>query len=188
MLRRLVLSAPLLVMAACGSARTPAGSPAPRQTIVIPITDARGQATNTQVTVASEADGRAVAVNAPADSIYSRLAAAMTGLGIQLGTIDPANRTMGNAQMTVSRRLGDTLLSRYLDCGSTPIGLPVAETTPIRLSVLTTVVPQGEASLLRTVVTAGSLRGEQSGAIPCQTTGLLERRIADAVRLQLARR
>ena len=64
----------------------------------------------------------------------------------------------------------------------------VAETDDITITVLTQVIPNAEASTLRTLVDARAKPiGVSGNAITCATTGALEERIVEQVRASVAR-
>jgi hypothetical protein len=189
MIRALSSAFLLGTLAACASTGTPgAGSdPGDRNTTMVTTTNAAGQTSTTAITTYSDVASRAVNIEGTPDKVFAVLADAYQQFGIPLATSDPPNRTAGNTQLRVRRTLGGKSLSDYLDCGIAGLSGPAADTYPVRLSVVSTVIPAGTASQLRTVVRAAYITAEQSGTTPCNSTGALETAIARAVQMQVLR-
>jgi hypothetical protein len=79
-------------------------------------------------------------------------------------------------------------VSTFLDCGQTGLRGPAADAYPIRLSVLSTVLPNGDGSRLLTRVEGAYTAAEASGTVACTSTGELEGMIGRAVQERAARR
>ena len=79
--------------------------------------------------------------------------------------------------------LAGNSLSTFLDCG-TVVGVPIANTYRIEMSVLTSLQPgtSGGTALHTRVEGKAFDPGSSSRAVPCRTTGRLEQRIAGMVR------
>lgn len=121
------------------------------------------------------------AVPAAPHLVFAALPEVYRVLGVPPGTSDPAGRVFGNQRFTARRELGGQPLSRYLACGHTATGAPIADSYRVQLSLLTTVQPgQGGGSLVQTQVgaSAQSVEGSSSNRVQCATTGALELRIA----------
>ena len=177
MYRSLTLVA--LLAAACAPAGTTAEAPvSPGESRV--TTDGSG----VDVHLANNRSAAAVTVPAPPARAWEAVRETYTALGIPMGTSDAQKGTYGNQQFVVRRHLGGTALSRYLQCGQTAAGAPIAETYRITLSVMSAVQPApGGASHVHTQVgaSAQSIEGASSGPVPCSSTGVLETRIAEGV-------
>jgi len=191
---RTSLSAALLVaLSACATAPREGEAPsAPREqttrsTQMITTVDAAGRTTVIPITTTSFSGAREVEVQASADDVFRVLGEAYTDLGMTVGTIDPPNRTTGNANFAARGKLGRTDISNYLDCGQTGLRGPAANVFPVRMSVLTMVVPNGQTSRVRTLVSGAYAAAEASGNVGCTSTGELEGAISRAVQLRLAR-
>jgi len=119
------------------------------------------------------------------DVVWQALPAVLDSLGVRATLIDPAQHTIGVEQIKIRVRLGTTPLSRYLDCGQTQIG-PNADSYEVLLTVRSSVTALETGSQLGTLVDAIarpiSFRQNYSS---CSTTGLLESRIADAIKRRL---
>jgi hypothetical protein len=183
------LRSALLVAALAGCAT--AAEPGPqervtRNTTVIATVDAGGRSRVTPITTTSYTGPREAALESPADVVFAALGAVYQDMGIPVGTIDTPNRTTGNTQVRARGRLGRHPVSTYLDCGQTGLRGPAADAYPVRISVLSTVVPAGQGSRLRTLVEAGYTAAEASGTVACTSTGELEAAIARAVTVRTA--
>jgi len=119
------------------------------------------------------------------DAVWKELPTVLDSLGVKVTMIDPVQHLIGVEQMKIRVRLGTTPLSRYLDCGQTQIG-PNADSYEVLLTVRSNVTATPAGSQLGTFVDAMarpiSFRQNYSS---CSTTGLLESRIADAVKKRL---
>jgi hypothetical protein len=140
--------------------------------------------------LAETPDGRAETavsevIPVAADEVYAVLDEAYASLGIEVGAASASERKMGNTYFTATRRLGSRLVSEYVRCSDTSLGGSMADTKPVRFSVLSTVTPLEESSRLSTRVQASTATGERGGALLCTSTGLLEAAIARAVKLRL---
>jgi hypothetical protein len=193
MTRTSLSAALLLALSACATAPREDEAPsAPREqttrnTQMITTVDASGRTTVIPLTTTSFSGAREVEVLASADDVFRVLGEAYTDFGMTIGTIDPPNRTTGNANFSARGKLGRTDLSTYLDCGQTGLRGPAANVFPVRMSVLTMVIPDGDKSRVRTLVSGAYVAAETSGTVACTSTGELEGAIARAVQFRAAR-
>jgi hypothetical protein len=174
----------LAVFAACASSGARAAAPAGEQTVrVLGATGSVAQISTTTTT-----GSKAVTLDASLDSIWRALPHAFESVGITLSHRDSGTGVVGNAGFKARRRLANTPLSRYLDCGSAQ-GVASADTYEIHLSVLTEVRAAGpQRTTLVTVVDAtGQSINFKSAPIRCVSRGELENRIMDLVRAAVAR-
>lgn len=181
----------LLALAACASTGSSASGGASvaesqRNTTLITSVDATGRSTVIPITTYSGGGAAPVRVEASADSVFAVLSHVYPSIGIPVGTSDPGNRTIGNTQVRATRRLGNTAISDYVDCGVTGLGRQAADVYPVRLAVISTVTPEGQASQVQTRVQAVYVTGEQSGTNPCTTKGTLEALIARTATLRVS--
>lgn len=129
----------------------------------------------------------AEAVDATPAAAWSALPKAWADLGIEVRESSRATRTLGNARLTVSRRLGDVPLSRYLSCGAGIQGA-FADSYRIQMSIQSAVVPaQGGGVEIRTYIeaVARNPEGTSNTAVNCTSTQRLERDIASRVRVHV---
>jgi hypothetical protein len=177
-MRTLVLCSSLLTLAAC-AATTGTGA----RNTTPPLVDNQ---TTPQAIVRPRADiATAERINAPIQNVYDVLPEIYTELGVAEVGADPATRTVGNGRLQVSRRFGGEPLSRYLQCGNTAFGAPLADEARVEMDLRTTVsVDAAGGTSLRTVLTAMARnnRGTSADHVACNSTGVLERRITTMVR------
>ena len=179
MCRPLALAA---LLAACAPA-TPGDPPAPsRDSRVI------NSGGTVDVYLAPDRTHAEVTVSAPPARAWEAVRETYTALGIPAGTSDAQTLTYGNQKLTARRRLGDTPLSRYLNCGQTVVGAPVAENYRVTLAILSTVHPTpggGSRVTTRLGASAESIEGGSSNVVACGSTGVLEARIGEGVKSRL---
>jgi hypothetical protein len=175
-----------LGLAACASSGSSLERPSTTETVRVV-----GGATSGGIAmgvVPSPVSAREAIVAAPIDRVWAVLPAAFLTLGIPLSTTDPATHLAGNQGLNVRRHLGSTPLVRYLDCGNTQMG-PSAETYDIRLAVTTQLLADsttGGGTRLHTLVEAMGRPVAFSGEYSrCSSLGVLESRLADAVKAEL---
>jgi len=192
MVRSLFLSLVLFAGASCAAAGEPSTSP-PREEVthartMVTMMDASGTVVEIPVTTTSYGGARAVEIASNADSVFLLLTGVYQDLGINVGTINGTNLTVGNTQIRVRGRLGRQPVSTFVDCGQTGLRGAAADAYPIRLSVLSTVIPNGDGSRLLTRVEGAYTAAEASGTVACTSTGELEGMIGRAVLERSVRR
>jgi len=170
-----------MLLAACAPAEGGAGEPVPAAPG--PRLPGDRWLAETPDTRAETAVSEVIPVTA--DEVYAVLDEAYASVGIEVGSASAGERKMGNTYFTATRRLGSRLVSEYVRCADNPLGGSMADTKPVRFSVLSTVTPMQESSRLSTRVQASTATGERGGALLCTSTGLLETAIARAVKLRL---
>jgi len=189
MLRTILASTLVLAAAGCATAAERATTQGPervtRNTTFINTVDAGGGSKVTAVTLTTYAAATETQIARAPDAVFGVLAGVYQDLGIAVGTIDTPNRTTGNTQIRARGRLGRVPVSTYLDCGNTGLQGAAANTFPVRMSVLSSVTPEGEGSRLRTVVEGVYTSAEASGTVACSSTGELEGAIARAVQVRI---
>lgn len=123
-------------------------------------------------------------IHATPEAVWAVLPKAYADVGIPVREVSDASRTLGNPRFLVSRRLGDTPLSRYLECGSGITG-PFADRYRIEMLIRTAVVPDPQGGVhVETYVDAKGRNPEGSSntQVACASTQHLEREIAQRVR------
>jgi hypothetical protein len=176
------LSLSLIAVVGCASASTPIERPATTETVRV----SGSGAGNIAMGMAAAAGANVATVNYTVDDVWRILPGVYDSFAIPLSTIQPTEHVIGNSGFNARRRLGNIPLPRLIDCGSTQGG-PSAETYDIRLSILTQVRPgeSGTTSIATTVDAMGRPVAFSGEYVRCSSTGVLESRIADAVKAQL---
>lgn len=142
-----------------------------------------------RLTINRTTEADVVTIPFDADAVFRILPSVYDSLGIQVNTVDPAKKTVGNSGYKIRNRLGKMPLSMYLDCGgSSQIG-PNADSYDVYLSVLTTVSANGAGSAkVGTLVDAQARPATYNQAYsPCSSKARLEERLAELITKRLAK-
>jgi hypothetical protein len=127
--------------------------------------------------------GHPVEVNAPFQRVYLAAVLAFEGLKIPLETRDSVAGRVGNLNLTQSRRLAGSNLSRFLDCGSTMTGLR-ADSYRIEMPLIVLLDRAGQAKTrvrVGLVASARDMSGTSTEPVLCLSTGVLEARIHESI-------
>jgi hypothetical protein len=166
------------LMTACASA--PAGTASPdRETVRV------SGAGNLRTTAMDQTSDTKISF--PVGKVWHALPAAYEQLGIPITQADDPTHTIANGGLKTRRILGQTSLSRYIDCGTTQIG-ENADSYDVYLTVTTRIdeEPTSGLSILRTTFEAMARPIAFSRDYArCSSKGELEKRIAAAVNAQL---
>ncbi|HEY0021788.1 MAG TPA: hypothetical protein VGB24_02730 [Longimicrobium sp.] len=169
----------LLLLAGCAAqAPTPAG-PERVSTVALPPTP-DGMIEAGTLAVRTRVEPRVANVLLPLDSAWAALPDVYAALGLTgAGVMDEAARQFGVGPVVLPRRLNNTPLSRFVDCGSTQF-MANADSYAVRLQVSTQLVAEGTAATRVLTVVEGTARSREMSGNPvtCTSTGELERRIA----------
>jgi hypothetical protein len=116
------------------------------------------------------------------DRVWPAVRAAYDSLSLPVATFDPTTHTVATTTLRLRRRLGETSLSKYVNCGDV-LGGQSADSYEVQLSVQTVLQAEGAGTtrVLSTVTAAGrpiTLAGEFAR---CTSTGNLERAVAAIV-------
>jgi hypothetical protein len=167
-----------LVLSACASSTSSSTlTPAPQSM----------QIAGSTVTV-SGSDGSSLHIVpfAP-DRVWRMLPSVFDSLGVPVGTLDAAKRTMGNSGFKVRGRLKNVPLSRFIDCGnSTQVG-PNADSYEVNITLLAEVRP-GEAGASNVTLAFQPLARPTNFSqqySQCSTKGVLEKRFIDILNARL---
>jgi hypothetical protein len=177
--RSLAAAAAAILLSGCASG-TPAAED--RQSLRAPSNEIPADIRQgAEITLRTDAYAIRGTVPAPPAQTFAALAAVYADLGIPVTATDPATMTLGNPRYTVTRRLGGTRMTEYLDCGDFR-GIPNAEAYTVRMDIRSTVTAEGEGSVVATVIqaTARSNDGTATQPVACRTLTKLEDRIAQA--------
>jgi hypothetical protein len=125
----------------------------------------------------------------PMERAWRALRAAFDSVAVPVSIFDAATHTLGNGQFRVVRRLGNTPLSKLVNCGNTQGG-PSADTYELQLSVVSTAtaVDAAVTSIATTVQAQGRPITLSAEYVRCTTTGALEKRISNVVSSQVLNR
>lgn len=152
----------------------------------VPVTQTIGSVAVGTTVVTSSVDADVVTLPYDADMVFRVLPSLYDSLGVQVNTIDPARKTIGNSGFKLRSRLGKAVLSTLLDCGNTQIG-PNADSYDVYMTITTQVSAAGAgSSRLSTLVEAQAKPiTYNQGYNRCTTKGTLEQRLADLVTRRL---
>lgn len=128
-------------------------------------------------------------VNAPIGPTYSHVVAVVKSLEPELAAItDSTGGIVGALAVVAPRRIANQAPSRLLDCGVGMTGR-YADTHRLTLAFVVLLDPLEDGSTqLGFAFTASALErgGSTNGAIQCNTTGVLEAMVLEAVRKRAA--
>jgi hypothetical protein len=126
---------------------------------------------------------RIASLDTPMEEVWRALPAAYAAVGIEVARTDVNRGVIGNPGFRARRRLGDTALSRYLDCGATQ-GNPSADTYEVHFSVMTEVTRGDRGATIVTTLVDATARAINFPGDPvrCSSKGELENRIVAVVR------
>ncbi len=173
----------LLALGACATANQPSGSASSASTVRV-----NGTNSSTAMQIVQDNTSNVKSLSYAPDAVWRVLPAVYDSVAIPVTTLNQAGRSIGNAGFNIRRRLGKTALTRLIDCGSTQGG-PSADTYDIRFAITTELRASGTGTDLITTVDAMGRPAAFSGEyIRCSSNGVLEGRIADLVKQQLAGR
>jgi len=178
----------LMTLAACASGGTPAssGTGAPQTTRVM-----GGGGLNTGGAIRMNATDAAsvTSVGFPIDVVWRALPAAYDSLKIPLTTLDPKTHHLGNEGMKIRQRLGNVILSKYIDCGQAQIG-PSADSYDVYLNVTTTLNARSGAETEISTIVESAAKPLNFGQdyTRCTSKGTIENAISAIVAARLTPR
>lgn len=112
-------------------------------------------------------------------SLWPRLNAAFANIGLPVTERDSADYAVAAQNAQFSGRLGNSPMSRVVDCGLTTVGSQRANSYRVWLTVASQLQPSGTGTVLRTTVVAKAQdQSSSTAAVQCGTTGVLEQEIA----------
>jgi hypothetical protein len=172
----------LLAITACASAGSAGPETAPKQETVRIM-----GASNTNLTVTSNAGAQVTRIEATPDRVWLALPGAYAKVGIPITEVDTVHQRIANTGMKVRRQLNGTSLSRFIECGSTQIG-DNADSYDVYFTISSVVKPDPATGL----TTLETMFESQAKPVSfsreyarCSTKGEMEKRIVDAVKAQL---
>jgi len=176
--------------AACATTGDPGTSTSvDRRTTNVSYGTGMGGETSINLETSNTIQKRTTQVAAPAKTLWGVLPGAYQDLALDLAVYDSTLMVIGNTGLQVNRgRLGDTRVSRYLNCGTDPMGSALADRYNVRISVVSRVRDAGAGgSVLETEVSGDAAqRAVAAVAVSCASTGVLEEAVANAAKMRLA--
>ena len=124
---------------------------------------------------AAPGDTRQLRAARPVEEVWATLPAAYARLNVPGAVIDSARWTYGARDLRTRGVLAGDWAAGFLDCG-TVLGAPAADVEPLRVSLVTTLHPQGDATGVSISLTAETAAGGRSPR-GCGSRGMLEARL-----------
>lgn len=174
-----------VAVAACANNPSGGSAPAPASQAV----GVMGPSGNTGITIAGSNSSHVQTLPYSVDLVWRALPAAFDSIGVPVAQVDAGTKTIGNPGYSVRRRLKSTPLSRFIDCGTSPMG-PSADDYDVRLTVLAEVHPApdgGGAAVTTTVTAAARPANYAQDYSACSSRGTLETRLIDALKGRLGK-
>ena len=184
---RLATAAGAALLAACASGAGPMVATPPQQPMPVRIETTAGVY---ETRLISSDHVELADVPATPEAAWRALPAVFVALRVEPNTLSEPQRTYGVTQLRVRGRLAGEPLSRFLSCGTGPVGQENADAYEVTLTALTRVTPgvTASSSSVGTLVTASArAMGTSGSAVSCSSTGRLEERIAKLVALEAAK-
>lgn len=128
-------------------------------------------------------------IAAPPSGVFPAVRAAFQSLGIRAEVEDSVRGLLGTEKLVRRGTLAREPLSRFFNCGAGLVG-PNADRYTLTIAVAAFVDPlPGDRTRLGLATTAmgRDVEGASLDPVGCETTGLLESRVAAAVKAELAR-
>jgi hypothetical protein len=166
------------LVAACAPKNTPPEMAPPAQTVRVTGSSGTGTSVNSSTRTSGTYDVRIDTVAAPLATIWKHLPAVYAGLDIPINQLDNTKNMVGNGGMKLYRKIGQTQLTKVLDCGRTQIG-PNADSYEIVMSVLTTLarVDSANTVVYTNIEASGQPMNYAGGQTRCRTRGELEKQM-----------
>lgn len=127
-------------------------------------------------------------IAAPAARVEAAIHETFADFGIKPDAVEPGAGRLPSRRLTISRRLGNTPLSRYIDCGR---GFSGENANVCRVTIVMAAWPDpqsGDATALHVAFIGGGLdpAGSRGNYVLCTSKGVLEEEFAAKVRARLA--
>jgi hypothetical protein len=125
-------------------------------------------------------------ISSPIDRVWLAMPGAFEAMSIPISAVDTLSHSIANDGLKLRRQLGKTPLSRFIDCGSTQIG-ENADSYDVHLTIRVQLKPEeGGITKVETMFEAMAKPVAFSREYSrCSTRGVLEQRLAEAVKAQL---
>jgi hypothetical protein len=185
----LTLSVLALGLAACKSTGT--STPNLESSGAPPEIDIRGGGGGANIFYRVNRSDGSVSANiwAPPADVWKTVVVTYNDLGLPVTTIDEQKHKISSTDARAPRKIGGKALRDYFDCGSGITG-PRVDSYDVAYTIVTSVTPAaGDSSTISSTI-VGSAKdpsGSSTASVNCGTTGRLEKRIAELVKLKLGR-
>lgn len=168
----------LLLLVAAGCASSPV--PPPDRVLVI---DDQGRVFRT-----SQDAGQERSYPVSVDELWKAAIAAYDLAGVEVAFQDRTSGQFGNRKVTFMRQFAGQPGARYLSCGNDSFTGPIANTHRMEMSVVSVVRKKSELESVLEVRVEGFAKslGASTDAIHCSSTGHLEQRIHQLVKMGVA--
>lgn len=174
----------LLPLGACASANS-GSAPTPASQTVRVV----GPSGGASMTMAGNNNSNVHTLAFGVDQVWRALPFVFDSIGIPVGTLDPAKRTIGNSGFKIRGRLKGVPLSRYIDCGnSTQIG-PNADAYDVSITMFAELhaAETGATTITTTMDAVARPATFAQEYSHCSSKGVLENRFADILKARLER-
>lgn len=123
----------------------------------------------------------------PIDQVWKMLPAVFGEMQLPVNLYVDKDHQIGTKGARFRGRIGKTRMAQYVTCGSDITGEDKANSYEVTLDVMSAVgaVENNQTNLLTRVTASGRPLATSGEPVRCTSTGLLERRIANAVTLKL---
>jgi hypothetical protein len=181
-----------LLLAGCGSAAEPEDGPSP-STTTISYTGApagyasAGSSASLSVVRFTNEGAVATPLEVAPRAAWRALHDAYAALGIPVET-DSATLRARSGRVAVSRQLAGQPLSALLNCGFTPLGRAIADEYRVSLDLVSVVRPRERASQVETRLSASAQQPSTGSSVECSSTGALELRLNQEVKVRAGAR
>lgn len=166
----------VLLLAGCASAPTSEPGPGTRRTV------ADQAQVGQYVEMHGERRTETTEIDLAPEQAWKRLIDVYRELELPVATLQSAEMRIGNPDFTIRRNIGGLAASRAFDCGRGRAGMLVAEIYPVRVSLHSQLVAaEGGGTRVGSLLTgvAQDAGGSSTNPVRCNSTGALERRIAE---------
>jgi hypothetical protein len=125
-------------------------------------------------------------IASPIARVWLAMPGAFESLSIPISNVDTVQHVIANDGLKLRRQLGKSPLSRFIDCGNTQIG-ENADSYDVHLTISVKLTPdEGGTTRLETMFESMAKPVSFSREYArCSTRGVLEQRLAEAVKAQL---
>lgn len=164
-----------LLLAGCGGPRTNVEAPVVQTQLV--------QSHDSSIRLNETKLAANYTINAEPSKVWAFVPDVYSDLGIVAAVLDSRNRVFGNTSLTNARVAGEPI-SSYVRCSAQGTGPGSVNMMRYQLSVATSVVSKNGVTSVETELMGlgRSVDGSSRAATPCVSTGILEKKIADALK------